>query len=73
MKHNRFDFITALYAFCCHYHTGQWSRGYRILSRIEALYRPHNIPIERIANGHDEWIDAHEIYNELVKKYRNKV
>lgn len=28
------DFIFALYVFCCDYHSGQWSRGYRILSRI---------------------------------------
>lgn len=25
--------LAALYTFCAHYHSGQWSRGYRLLCR----------------------------------------
>jgi len=28
-----------LYVFCMDYHSGQWSRGYRILSRLSGYYR----------------------------------
>ena len=29
----RRNFLLALYWFCAHYHSGQWSRGYRLLCR----------------------------------------
>jgi hypothetical protein len=31
---DRFDLYGALYLLCARYHSGQWSRGYRILSRL---------------------------------------
>jgi hypothetical protein len=37
---DRFDLYGALYLFCCRYHSGQWSRGYRILSRLSRVYSP---------------------------------
>lgn len=38
---NRFDQYGALWLLCTHWHTGQWSRGYRILSKLVRIgYRP---------------------------------
>lgn len=38
---DRFDLYGALYLLCSRHHSGQWSRGYRILSRLSlAGYRP---------------------------------
>lgn len=38
---DRFDRYGALYKLCTDYHSGQWSRGYRILSRLHiAGYKP---------------------------------
>jgi len=38
---DRFDLYGALWLLCTRWHSGQWSRGYRILSRLTALgYRP---------------------------------
>ena len=31
--------IAAVYTFCAHYHSGQWSRGYRLLCRAERAWR----------------------------------
>lgn len=73
MTDNRFNLIAALYAFCTHYHSGQWSRGYRIFSRIITRYNPRNIPCELIMNGDEEWEESHLIYQKLVNKYANKI
>lgn len=38
---DRFDRYGALYLLCSRWHSGQWSRGYRILSRLSLKgYRP---------------------------------
>ena len=38
---DRFTLYGALYLLCTRWHSGQWSRGYRILSRLaSAGYRP---------------------------------
>lgn len=34
------DTILGLYVYAMHFHGGQWSRLYRLLSRIESRYRP---------------------------------
>ena len=34
METDRFDLYGALYLLCSRWHSGQWSRGYRLLSRI---------------------------------------
>lgn len=71
MTSQRFDLIAALYAFTTHYHSGQFSRGYRIHSRICTAYNPRNIPCDGIMQGDEEWENAHLIYQDLVKKYAN--
>lgn len=40
-KNYRCDLYGALYLLCTRWHSGQWSRGYRLLCRMErAGYRP---------------------------------
>ena len=79
------DFIFALYVFCSNYHSGQWSRGYRILSRISSrgisLRDSHIKAIE--GNRHtrrevsascwEEWEAARTYYRQLKRKYAEKV
>lgn len=77
------DFIFALYVFCMNYHSGQWSRGYRILSRISkrgiSLRDSHIEAIQ--GNRHsqvdprvvEEWSEARRYYRELKRKYAGKV
>lgn len=73
MNDARFSLITALHAVCSAYHSGQWSRGYRILSRIETAYSPRNLPdLNTIfKNKNYEHCETREIARTLVKKYRN--
>lgn len=73
MTEKRFNLITALYALCSDYHSGQWSRGYRILSRIETSYRPRNLPDSEKIQSSDDWEEAREIYNELEIRYADKL
>jgi hypothetical protein len=55
-------FILAV--FCMDYHSGQWSRGYRLLSRMS----PRNFTSE-LCNELRET----ELYIQLEEKYSNKV
>jgi hypothetical protein len=67
---NRFDLYGALYLFCNRYHSGQWSRGYRILSRLSiARYRP-GLSIQQ---NRFETEEQKEIYKILVRNYKNKM
>lgn len=67
------DFTFALYVFCQDYHSGQWSRLYRIMSRIVKrgiqLQDKHADAI-RYGNN-EEWSEAHEYYRQLEMKYSN--
>ena len=40
MFYDRWDIVTAHYAFCCDYHKGQWSNEYERLSRISKYFTP---------------------------------
>lgn len=73
MTDERFNLIVALYCLCNDYHSGQWSRGYRILSRIVGAYKPHNIPSSREELDDDQWLDAANKYDELKARYENKL
>ena len=66
---DRFDLYGALYLFCSRWHSGQWSRGYRILSRLYLLgYRPGLT----IRNGHGfENPEQRAIYRRLLKHRGN--
>lgn len=67
---DRFDLYGALYLLCSRWHSGQWSRGYRILSRLSlAGYRPGLT----IRNGRGfESEEQRAIYRRLLK-YRKDI
>lgn len=65
----RFNLYGALYLFCSRHHSGQFSRGYRILSRlIRAGYKPGLT----IQNNQFESVEQARIYAKLLK-YRWKI
>lgn len=67
---DRFDCYGALWAFRARYHSGQWSRGYCILSRLSrAGYNP-GIGLQ---DGRFESEEQRNIYRHLVRTYRDKV
>ena len=59
-KNNYFE----LYVFCMDYHSGQWSRGYRIMSRFKNV---------RLTDSVIKECRESEIYLYLVDNYSNKV
>jgi hypothetical protein len=67
---SRFDIYRALYLFCSRYHSGQSSRGYRILSRLAiAGYRPGlSIQANRFESD-----GQRRLYRHLVKNYKGRV
>jgi hypothetical protein len=72
------DFRFALYVFCMDHHSGQYSRLYRIMSRLRANLRDnaiHAIQGNRHARREnqitqrtwDEWSTARRYYRELKR------
>lgn len=59
-KENYFE----LAVFCMHYHSGQWSRGYRILSRLR---------LRNLSSAAEHEAMESETYQYLVANYANKV
>ncbi len=53
-----------LAAFCIDYHSGQWSRGYRLICRM----KPQNFSSKLM----DELRET-ELYQYLVEKYSDKI
>lgn len=67
--HNKFDLYGALYLVCNRYHSGQSSRGYRILSRLNrAGYRPGM----SIQSNRFESTEQRDIYKALLR-YKRKL
>ncbi len=52
-----------LAVFLAHYHSGQWSRGYQLLCRLEA----------RWTSAFEREAEQSEIYGYLVANYADKV
>lgn len=60
----RFDLYGALWILCSHWHSGQWSRGYRILSRLSIKgYKPGL----SIQNNEFETEQQKDIYHRFFK------
>jgi len=59
-KENYFE----LAVFCMHYHSGQWSRGYRLLSRLG---------LRNLSSAAEQEITESECYQWLVEHYADKV
>ena len=67
---NRFDLYGALWAFCSRHHSGQLSRGYRLLSRLDtARYKPSM----GLQSGRFESPEQRDVYRTLLKEYRGEV
>ena len=67
---SRFDLYGALWLFCSRYHSGQWSRGYRILSRLALVGYSPGLSLQR---NRFESSEQREMYRQLVKGYKGKV
>jgi hypothetical protein len=67
MTTDRFDLYGALWLFCSR-HSGQSSRGYRILSRLSCVYSPGL----SIRSNRFESSEQREIYRRLLA-HRNTV
>jgi hypothetical protein len=69
--------IAALYTFAAHYHSGQWSRGYRLLCMAERAWERR----AKIGVRLDYWerevtregSRLKEIYDHLVSEYAGNV
>ena len=61
------DLYDALYWFTADYHSGQWSRGYRLLCRVSRVFKP-----SPLASGPDGE-EAQMIYDHLVGEYGTAV
>lgn len=66
---SRFDLYGALWAFCSRWHSGQYSRGYRILSR---LYLRGYRPGLGLQQGYFESSEQRSIYRALLR-YRHSI
>lgn len=69
---NRFDLYGALYVACAEYHSGQSSRGYRLLSKLtRAGYKPSPM----LMNTDYEWESERQAdyYHEIVANYEGKL
>lgn len=64
MKKIRKEHYFELAVFLMHFHSGQWSRGYRILSRLKV----HNI-----SSALERECEQSEIYDYLVSNYAGLV
>lgn len=54
----------ALAVFCMDYHSGQWSRGYRLLCRLKPQHFSSNLCAE---------LRLEPIYDYLVQRYGNDI
>ncbi len=63
MKKIHKDSYLELAVFLSHYHSGQWSRGYRILSKLKANW----------SSNFEKEAEKSDIYSYLKGKYSMKV
>jgi len=69
-EYDRFDWAAALWQLCSQYHSGQGSRGYRILSRLSAAGYSPGLTVQ--SGGYES--EAHrELYLSLAWKYRHSL
>jgi hypothetical protein len=69
MDENKFQRLAGLAVYCEQYHSGQWSRLYRIMSRIRFTASDNALMAiqKRIGPARDEWLDANDWY----RRYRD--
>ncbi len=59
--------IRALYHLASDWHSGQWSRGYRLLCRTYNYARKHGIDVQRMTRA------ARRLYRLLEARYAHKL
>ncbi len=57
------DLIRALYTLAYEHHSGQWSRGYRLLSRVQRYARKHSIDLDCETRA------SRRLYQQLAARY----
>ena len=67
---DRFDLYGALWLFCSHYHSGQASRGYRILSRLSRAGYSPGLSLQR---SRFESPEQREMYHHLILNHRHTI
>lgn len=65
---NRFDLYGALWLLCSRWHSGQWSRGYRILSRLALAGYSPGLSLQ---SGRFETDEQRDLYRHLYREYRH--
>jgi hypothetical protein len=71
---SRFDLYGALWVLCGEWHSGQWSRGYRILSRLtRAGYSPSPFLGSGRGAARFESDAQRYLYVVLARKYRHNL
>jgi len=73
-----FDKLAGIYVYCMNYHTGQWSRLYRIMSRISGFYKLrlkdsiiHAIE-DKECDPYNDYSIARDIYETLIKNHEEQ-
>lgn len=70
---DRYQLLLALYHYCTGYHSGMWSREYRLLCRVMRVFRSRSHSEEYASCLlDDENAQALEIYTTLVKNYQHE-
>ena len=62
-----FDKLAGIYVYCMDYHTGQNSRLYRLLCKIDAHLSDRDINYIRDGT-YSLWPKAHKVYKYLVER-----
>ena len=65
-----FEKLAGIYVYCMDHHTGQWSRLYRLLSKIRfnAPDRVYNAIRHEKHDPHCEWEEARKVYRHLKQR-----
>ena len=61
------DLIRAIYELAYEYHSGQWSRGYRLLCYVQRYARKHGIDLDRETRA------SRKLYRQLERHYAAKL
>lgn len=61
------DVIRAIYQLVCEWHSGQWSRGYRLLCHVQVYARRHGINLDRITRA------SQRLCRQLEQRYAAKM
>jgi hypothetical protein len=62
------EYYLELAVWLSHYHSGQWSRGYRLLSKL--MFPPWNASW---TSNFEKEAEESEVYQHLTANYANKV